>query len=98
MKGRLEYSKINFDAFSARDNCIISQKKALQIINVCCALHNLCIQYKVGVYEQVNYPSDSVDVDDTNEQVDNNGEVVVEAGQRVRQRVMHCICSNLQRA
>lgn len=33
-------------------NCIIVQKEAARIVNVCCAIHNVCLHYKVD--EDVN--------------------------------------------
>lgn len=62
-----------------------SPKKAAQIVNICCALHNLCISHNIEFeIRELNADDDRLEYIEEDEGSD--------GAQRVRARVMNSIC------
>lgn len=64
-----------------------SPNKARQIVNVCCALHNLCLQYNVNLEEPI-----TVAVEEQEQSAPPEGDRHENAGERIRLNIMNSIC------
>lgn len=62
-------------------------EKSAKIVNVCCALHNLCIFHNIDFDIPINTDVDNIQLPEIAEEGENTN-----AGQRIRLHIMNSIC------
>lgn len=66
-----------------------SPEKAAQIINVCCAIHNICIYYNCVDDFEPNFDEENEEYDEIEEQPEMSNNSIANEAKRIRDRILN---------